>query len=68
MVGGGLGSTTDYAGAKDRFIGAVPGVRYVTDGGQLFELYGPYAQFDLGGLTGLQYGPRRGASPGAKSC
>lgn len=57
MVGGGLGSTTDYAGGKDRFIGAVPGVRYVTDGGRLFELYGPYAQFDLGGLTGLQYGP-----------
>jgi MipA family protein len=57
MVGGGLGSTTDYAGAKDRFVGAVPGIRYVTDGGRLFELYGPYAQFDLGGLTGLQYGP-----------
>jgi MipA family protein len=57
MVGGGLGSTTDYAGAKDRFVGAVPGIRYVTDGGKLFELYGPYAQFDLGGLTGLQYGP-----------
>lgn len=57
MIGGGLGSTTDYAGSKDRFVGVVPGVRYVTDGGRLFELYGPYAQFDLGGVTGLQYGP-----------
>jgi outer membrane scaffolding protein for murein synthesis (MipA/OmpV family) len=57
MIGGGLGSTTDYAGGKDRFVGAVPGVRYVTDGGRLFELYGPYAQFDLGGIAGLQYGP-----------
>ena len=35
----------------------MPGVRYVTDGGHLFELYGPYAQFDFGVLTGLQYGP-----------
>lgn len=25
MVGGGVGSTTDYAGARDRFVGAVPG-------------------------------------------
>jgi outer membrane scaffolding protein for murein synthesis (MipA/OmpV family) len=57
MVGAGVGSTTDYAGAKDRFVGVVPGIRYVTDSGRLFELYGPYAQFDLGGLTGLQYGP-----------
>lgn len=57
MAGGGVGSTTDYAGGKDRFVGAIPGVRYVTDGGKLFELYGPYAQFDFGGLTGLQYGP-----------
>ncbi|WP_375508575.1 MipA/OmpV family protein, partial [uncultured Caballeronia sp.] len=57
MIGGGLGSTTDYAGGKDRFVGVVPGVRYVTDGGRLFELYGPYAQFDFGGITGLQYGP-----------
>jgi len=32
-------------------------VRYVTDGGRLFELYGPYAQLDFGGFAGLQYGP-----------
>ncbi|EHP38070.1 MltA-interacting MipA [Cupriavidus basilensis OR16] len=57
MVGGGIGSTTQYAGGKDRMIGVVPGLRYVTPGGHLFEWYGPYAQYNLGGVTGFQWGP-----------
>lgn len=57
MVGGGIGSTTDYAGGKDRMLGIVPGLRYVTSSGNLFEWYGPYAQYNFGGLTGVQYGP-----------
>jgi outer membrane protein len=57
MIGGGVGSTTDYAGGKDRMVGVVPGLRYVTSGGHLLEWYGPYAQFDFGGVTGFQWGP-----------
>lgn len=57
MVGVGLGSTTEFAGGKDRMIGALPGLRYTTSGGKLLEWYGPYAQFNFGGLTGFQYGP-----------
>jgi outer membrane scaffolding protein for murein synthesis (MipA/OmpV family) len=57
MAGLGVGSTTDYAGGKDRMIGVVPGLRYVTGGGRLLEWYGPYAQFNFGDLTGFQWGP-----------
>lgn len=57
MVGGGIGSTTQYAGGNERTIGVLPGLRYTTDSGRLLEWYGPYAQFNLGGLTGWQYGP-----------
>ncbi|MFJ4290342.1 MipA/OmpV family protein [Cupriavidus sp. NPDC089707] len=60
MVGLGVGSTTEFAGGKDRMIGVVPGVRYVTPGGRLLEWYGPYAQFNFGGLTGFQWGPAVG--------
>jgi MipA family protein len=35
----------------------VPGLRYVTSDDHLLEWYGPYAQFDFGGLTGFQWGP-----------
>lgn len=57
MVGLGIGSTTEYAGGNERVVGVVPGLRYTTDSGRLLEWYGPYAQFNFGGLTGLQYGP-----------
>ncbi|WP_168788408.1 MipA/OmpV family protein [Paraburkholderia aromaticivorans] len=57
FFGGGVGSTTEYAGAKDRIVGAVPGMRYVTNGGHLFEWYGTYAQYDFGSVTGFQWGP-----------
>jgi MipA family protein len=57
LVGAGIGSTTDYAGGKDRTLGVVPGVRYVTDGGHLVEWYGPLVQYDFGGVTGFQWGP-----------
>jgi outer membrane scaffolding protein for murein synthesis (MipA/OmpV family) len=57
MVGLGIGSTTQYAGGNERMIGALPGLRYTTESGKLLEWYGPYAQFNFGGLTGLQYGP-----------
>lgn len=60
MVGLGVGSTTEFAGGKDRMIGVVPGVRYVTPGGRLLEWYGPYAQFNFGELTGFQWGPAVG--------
>ncbi|MFP3568237.1 hypothetical protein [Paraburkholderia sp. SIMBA_030] len=38
FFGGSLGSTTEYAGGKDRIVGAVPGMRYVTgiESGRLF--------------------------------
>ncbi|AGW95450.1 MULTISPECIES: MipA/OmpV family protein [Cupriavidus] len=57
FFGIGIGSTTQYAGGNERMIGAVPGLRYTTDGGKLLEWYGPYAQFNFGSLTGWQYGP-----------
>lgn len=57
FFGAGIGSTTEYAGGKDRMVGVVPGVRYVTDGGHLFEWYGTYAQYNFGSLTGFQWGP-----------
>ncbi len=67
MVGLGIGSTTQFAGGKDRMIGVVPGVRYTTDSGRLFEWYGPYAQFNFGGLTGFQWGPAVGLRLGRKN-
>lgn len=60
MAGLGVGSTTEFAGGKDRMVGVVPGLRYVTPGGRLLEWYGPYAQFNFGGLTGFQWGPAAG--------
>ncbi|WP_432258625.1 MipA/OmpV family protein [Cupriavidus sp. TMH.W2] len=60
MAGLGVGSTTEFAGGKDRMVGVVPGLRYVTPGGRLLEWYGPYAQFNFGGLTGFQWGPAVG--------
>lgn len=57
MVGIGIGSTTEYAGGNERIVGALPGLRYTTEGGRLLEWYGPYAQFNFGSLTGWQYGP-----------
>jgi outer membrane scaffolding protein for murein synthesis (MipA/OmpV family) len=57
FFGGGVGSTTEYAGGKDRIVGAVPGMRYVTSSGHLFEWYGTYAQYNFGSLTGFQWGP-----------
>lgn len=57
FFGAGIGSTTEYAGGKDRIVGVLPGMRYVTGGGHLFEWYGTYAQYNFGGLTGLQWGP-----------
>jgi outer membrane scaffolding protein for murein synthesis (MipA/OmpV family) len=57
FVGAGVGSTTQYAGGDNRIVGVVPGVRYVTSGGHLFEWYGTYAQYNFGGLSGLQWGP-----------
>lgn len=57
FIGIGIGSTTEYAGGKDRLIGVVPGIRYVNSGGHLFEWYGTYAQYNFGGVSGLQWGP-----------
>jgi len=57
MVGIGVGSTTEYAGGNERMLGVLPGLRYTTESGRLLEWYGPYAQFNFGGLTGWQYGP-----------
>ncbi len=57
MVGAGIGSTTEYAGGNERMIGVLPGLRYTTESGRLLEWYGPYAQFNFGGLTGFQFGP-----------
>lgn len=57
MFGVGVGSTTEYAGGKDRMIGVVPGLRYVTPGGHLLEWYGPYAQLNVAGVAGFQWGP-----------
>ncbi|MGN5476031.1 MipA/OmpV family protein [Cupriavidus basilensis] len=58
MVGLGVGSTTEFAGGKDRMIG-VSARRALQrrPGGRLLEWYGPYAQFNFGGLTGFQWGP-----------
>lgn len=57
FFGVGIGSTTEYAGGKDRIVGVLPGMRYVTSGGHLFEWYGTYAQYNFGSLTGFQWGP-----------
>lgn len=57
FFGVGVGSTTEYAGGKDRIVGVVPGMRYVTSGGHLFEWYGTYAQYNFGSLSGFQWGP-----------
>ncbi len=67
MVGLGIGSTTQYAGANERIIGALPGLRYTTEGGKLLEWYGPYAQFNFGSLTGFQYGPAASLRLGRKN-
>lgn len=67
MVGLGIGSTTQYAGGNERMLGVVPGLRYTTESGKLLEWYGPFAQFNFGGLTGLQYGPAVGLRLGRKN-
>jgi outer membrane scaffolding protein for murein synthesis (MipA/OmpV family) len=57
FFGGGIGTTTEYAGGKERVIGVLPGLRYTTASGHLLEWYGPYAQFNFGSSTGFQWGP-----------
>ncbi|KAF0815276.1 hypothetical protein IGB42_00357 [Andreprevotia sp. IGB-42] len=57
LVGAAVGVTTECSGCKDTMVGVVPGVRYVTESGRLIEWYGPYAQYNFGGLQGLQWGP-----------
>ncbi|WP_225936386.1 MipA/OmpV family protein [Caballeronia sp. NK8] len=57
FFGAGIGSTTEYAGGKDRIVGVLPGMRYVTSGGHLFEWYGTYTQYNFGSLAGFQWGP-----------
>lgn len=57
LVGGGVGTTTEYAGGNERMVGGLPGLRYTTGSGDLLEWYGPYAQFDLRGSTGFEWGP-----------
>ncbi|WP_148716099.1 MipA/OmpV family protein [Chitinolyticbacter meiyuanensis] len=57
LAGIGVGMTSDYSGSNDTMVGVVPGLRYVTADGHLLELYGPYAQYNLGQLQGWQWGP-----------
>jgi outer membrane protein len=57
FAGVGVGSTTECSGCADRFVGVLPGVRYVDSRGGLFEWYGPYAQYNFGELSGFQWGP-----------
>lgn len=57
LFGVGIGTTTEYAGGRERMVGVLPGLRYTTDTGHLFEWYGPYAQFNFGTGTGFEWGP-----------
>lgn len=57
FFGVGVGSTTEYAGGNERIVGALPGLRYTTASGHLLEWYGPYAQFNLGVGSEVQWGP-----------
>ena len=68
FFGAGIGSTTEYAGGKDRIVGVLPGMRYVTSGGHLFEWYGTYTQYNFGSLTGFQWGPALALLSGTTEC
>lgn len=57
LVGIGVGTTTEYSGAKDTVILPAPGLRYVTSSGYLLEWYGPYGQLNLMNGPGWQFGP-----------
>lgn len=57
LFGVGVGTTTQYAGGNERTVGVLPGLRYTTASGHLFEWYGPYAQYNFETGSGFQWGP-----------
>jgi outer membrane protein len=58
FVGIGVGSTSQYSGAKKTVIGVLPGMRYQFEGSErFFEWYGPLADLNVLESKSWQFGP-----------
>ncbi len=57
FVGAGLGSTTEWLGAKDRIWGLVPGARIQLENNRFVEVYGPMADVNLMDHPNWELGP-----------
>ena len=57
FVGLGVGTTTQWMGAKDRVIGLVPTARLQLPGERFAELYGPIADVNLLNTRNWEFGP-----------
>jgi outer membrane protein len=57
FVGAGLGSTTEYLGAKERVWGVAPGARVALEKNRFIEVYGPLADMNLADSPNWEFGP-----------
>ena len=57
FVGAGLGSTTEWIGAKDRIWAIVPGGRVQLEKNRFVEVYGPIADMNLLDSPSWEFGP-----------
>lgn len=57
FIGLGIGSTTEWMGAKDRVIGVVPAGRVQFQGHRFAELYGPFLDVNLLNVPNWEFGP-----------
>ncbi len=57
FVGLGVGSTTEWMGAKDKVTGVVPAARVQLEGHRFAELYGPFGDVNLLDVPNWEFGP-----------
>ena len=57
FVGIGAGSTSQWSGADDQIVGAVPGGRMKLEDNRYAEWYGPYASMKVNSDKHFEYGP-----------
>ena len=57
FIGAGVGSTTEWMGAKDRIWAIVPGARIQLANHRFVELYGPLADMNLAAHPNWEFGP-----------
>jgi outer membrane protein len=57
FIGLGIGSTTEWMGAKDRTTGIVPAARVQLEGQRFAELYGPFGDINVLDVPNWEFGP-----------